>query len=379
MKTNEKENQLTVHVIGAGKGESIILQLPNGEWGVVDCYASSIKKSETNQTLQYLLQNKVESLQFICLSHPHEDHFRGITHLLNEYEGEICQIWRFPARPLYKVIAHLQAEAEEKDGHVVKKTSVAELAEFFGRVDRMRKRKEVTIRLVEGYKLLYSDTIKSLGKRIPLKIFSLGPQGSLVDSYQQMIENYFLSKTSLASANSSRHNLISGVLLVKYGQTSVILGSDAQAENWEYILTDSLRQSEGVSLDANLVKISHHGSKRSIVKNLWENFSSSGKCYAVLTPFFAQSLPDEQAIKHISHYTENIFSTSLSSLSFRYRQPDEFIREYKLRQRLKRADVDARLLTLPPYELCMCSFSFSFLGDYLESEFEGKAGAFLPA
>lgn len=38
MKMNDK-NTLTVHVIGSGKGESIILQMPNGEWGVVDCYA----------------------------------------------------------------------------------------------------------------------------------------------------------------------------------------------------------------------------------------------------------------------------------------------------------------------------------------------------
>ncbi len=204
MKMNDKRNTLTVHVIGAGKGESIILQMPNGEWGVVDCYAPSIKNSETNQTLRFLKRNEVESLQFLCLSHPHEDHFRGITHLLTEYEGNIRQIWRFPVRPLFKVVAHLQAESDEKDGHLVKKTSVAELAEFFRRVDRMRKSKSVAIRLVEGYKLLYSDIVISEGKSIPLKIFALGPDDSLVDAYQAMIENYFLGKVEKAEANSNR-------------------------------------------------------------------------------------------------------------------------------------------------------------------------------
>lgn len=141
---NEKRNALTIHVIGAGKGESILLQMPNNAWGIVDCYARSIRDSSTNPTLRFLSRNNVQSLQFLCLTHPHEDHFRGVTHLLTEYEGRIREIWRFPARPLTHVIAHLTAEAEEKDGHPMKKASVAELAEFFRRVDQMRKTESVT-------------------------------------------------------------------------------------------------------------------------------------------------------------------------------------------------------------------------------------------
>jgi hypothetical protein len=64
----------------------------------------------------------------------------------------------------------------------VKQTSVAELAEFFRRVDGMRQSKSCTIRLVEGYKLLYSDTIISEGESVPLKIFALGPDDSLDDN-----------------------------------------------------------------------------------------------------------------------------------------------------------------------------------------------------
>jgi hypothetical protein len=379
---NDKRKPFTVHVIGAGKGESIILQMPNGEWGVVDCYAPSIKNSETNQTLRFLRRNEVESLQFLCLSHPHEDHFRGITHILTEYEGKIRQIWRFPARPLFKVVAHLQAESNEKEGHLVKKTSVAELAEFFRRVDGMRKSKSVAIRLVEGYKLIYSDTVISEGKSIPLKIFALGPDGSLVDAYQALIENYFKGKIERAEANSKRHNLISGVLLVKYGQTNVILGGDAERESWEQILNDSLRISEGMLIAADLVKISHHGSKRGIADSLWERLTElnqNRECYAVLTPFLAQRLPDKQAIEHIMRYTENIFSTSLPALSFRYRQPHEFLSEYQLRQQLKRAEVDARLLAEPPETISRCSFSFGADGNYLGSEFEGRGIQFLPA
>ncbi|MBC8231212.1 hypothetical protein H8E77_16805 [bacterium] len=170
---------------------------------------------------------------------------------------------------------------------------------------------------------------------------------------------------------------------MKYGQTSVILGSDAERESWERILNDSIRISEGVSIAADLVKISHHGSKRGIADSLWEKltFDDEGKreCYAVLTPFFAQRLPDKQAIEHIRRHTEKIFSTSLSALPFRYRQPQEFLSEYQLKRQLKRAKVDAQLLAEPPETISRCSFSFGADGDYLGSEFEGRGGQFLPA
>jgi len=45
---------LEVHVLGAGRGESIILSLPDGGWGVVDCCASSSRDESKNATLEFL-------------------------------------------------------------------------------------------------------------------------------------------------------------------------------------------------------------------------------------------------------------------------------------------------------------------------------------
>ena len=71
--------------MNAGYGESIIIRLPNGKWGVVDCYASSISDSGKNYTLQFLLERGIKELEFVCLTHPHEDHYRGLSHLLQEF------------------------------------------------------------------------------------------------------------------------------------------------------------------------------------------------------------------------------------------------------------------------------------------------------
>ena len=77
--------QLEVHVIGADEGESIVLRLPNDEWGVVDCCASSLKDQSSNPTLLFLESRNVQRLAFICMTHPHADHFRGMSQLLSKY------------------------------------------------------------------------------------------------------------------------------------------------------------------------------------------------------------------------------------------------------------------------------------------------------
>jgi len=75
MTTKKKSSNLVIHVIGSGAiGESIVVQLPNGNWGVVDCYASSLPNLETNFTLQFLLNQQIQHLEFLCLTHPHNDH-----------------------------------------------------------------------------------------------------------------------------------------------------------------------------------------------------------------------------------------------------------------------------------------------------------------
>src|SRR4051812_33928138 len=88
-----EQSRLTVHVLGAAKGESIILHLPSGQWGVVDCYAGSVANPQTNPTFQFLKSQGVTELEFLCLTHPHDDHYRGMSQLLESFS--IRSFWRF--------------------------------------------------------------------------------------------------------------------------------------------------------------------------------------------------------------------------------------------------------------------------------------------
>lgn len=71
---------MEVHVFGADQGESILIKFPNDEWGVVDCYAPS-KDVSSNQALSYLLGKQITQLHFVCLTHPHHDHYSGLAQI----------------------------------------------------------------------------------------------------------------------------------------------------------------------------------------------------------------------------------------------------------------------------------------------------------
>jgi ribonuclease BN (tRNA processing enzyme) len=73
-----------------GQGDSIILEwLKNGEprLGIVDCNLYQ----KTNPTIQHLQQVGCTKIDFIILSHPHEDHFSGMLELL-----EYCEVHNIP-------------------------------------------------------------------------------------------------------------------------------------------------------------------------------------------------------------------------------------------------------------------------------------------
>ena len=84
---------LEVHLLGGGKGESVVLKLPDGQWGVVDCYSGSVTNPDANPTTQFLRSRGVTTLLFVCLTHPHDDHFLGMVKLIEEFRPR--EFWRF--------------------------------------------------------------------------------------------------------------------------------------------------------------------------------------------------------------------------------------------------------------------------------------------
>ena len=74
------EGELVVHFIDVGQGDSVLLESAN-EYMLIDA-----GEAEYGPTVcQYLENNSVETLSYVVATHPHSDHFGGLTEVINNF------------------------------------------------------------------------------------------------------------------------------------------------------------------------------------------------------------------------------------------------------------------------------------------------------
>jgi competence protein ComEC len=194
--------EMKIHVLDVGHGDTIILEMPIGEkdyaYGLIDC----VKFEDV--TGPYLKELKVEKLEFVCGTHPHDDHVGGIKKVLEAYEGKVGEYW------------------DSGKEHTL--PEYLELAEY---LDKKAMQTE----------FVRSGNMVRFGKT---RLHILSPPTKL-----------FLD----CETESHNINNASIVILVEYGQSRIILSGDAQFASWAHI-----RVTHRDFLKAQALKVSHHGS-----------------------------------------------------------------------------------------------------------------------
>ncbi|NEU06000.1 MULTISPECIES: ComEC/Rec2 family competence protein [Clostridium] len=74
---NRYDKELLVHYIDVGQGESILIQNEN-----LNILIDSGTEDTSAKLLNYLKKQNVHNLNYVFLTHPHDDHIGGITYIL---------------------------------------------------------------------------------------------------------------------------------------------------------------------------------------------------------------------------------------------------------------------------------------------------------
>lgn len=88
-----KDDEIEVTIIGQGVGESILIHTGDGNWLIVDTFEISGFPDDAGPApapIQYLRDIGVdprESVEGICITHPHSDHYGGIRTVIEESEA----------------------------------------------------------------------------------------------------------------------------------------------------------------------------------------------------------------------------------------------------------------------------------------------------
>ena len=279
-----------IHVLDVGHGDSIILELPNNNWGVIDCF--KITNESEPPALTFLKARNVKRLKFVCLTHPHYDHYHGMLEILKHFAADGAQIEEFWDFGMDKDKLHV---FKERCGSEKEFTELQRLYDFI--LDKV---------LNEGIPYLEAKQNTKCLDWNNIKIFSLAPIGHDTIKYIR----------SLGKDIRIDENLLSVVLVVTCGQTNVILGSDTKS--WQDILGLWRKEcvtSKGRKRGFDFVKVSHHGSREGNDNGLWKSFTVTDKSVAVISTGCKYNLPHKETITSITSSKVRLYSTNFRDFS----------------------------------------------------------------
>ncbi len=253
-------SDLVVHVLNVGFGDAILLELPttaDGEnlLGVVDCYKGA-KMLDYIKALQPI--RPFDGVAFICATHPHLDHVAGIKTLLQDPLTKPREFWdsgfRHKTATYLKILETIHQE-------------------------------RIPMRRISSGMEFYFGT---------LRITALGPSVALRNRYA----TYGIDMNN-ASIVLRLENCVDDVVVVESvryrdkedpevlrgaGDSVVILGADAEFDNWAQIAEeypyvertskhDPLVKKVVNLLNCAVLKVSHHGSMHSAPLDVYERMS----------------------------------------------------------------------------------------------------------
>jgi len=295
----KKKAELQIYLFGASLGESIVLKLPNGAWAVIDCFASSPSNPQTNPAHKLLSAQRVSTLEFLCLTHPHVDHFMGMSRLILDFQ--VKKFWGFGGLqpPDFDLLKTFFTADAATDTNPDSKERAREISNIFEEIQA----KGISHQAVSAKTLIYPASIDS---RTPIRIWGLAPSGRSTNEYKLKLYKSTKGKKFKSALPKSDHNLISSAFLVEFGRTRIILGGDVETEAWQDVLDDEPVR----DLSAHAVKVPHHGSSNGYCPGLWDHFAANGKPVAILTPYTPKQLPEHIALDHIRPLAQAIHSAA---------------------------------------------------------------------
>lgn len=245
----EKNQSLRVHFIDVGAGDAALIQYGEGQkaqYALIDAgpvYYQRTNKQNVNtsdRVHQYLNERKITHLEFVLLTHPHQDHIGGMIKILDDptikidkiYGNDINQKLLQSSDDLKQQTAQTAIMKEYRDPEGVYKSVIEKMEQ----------------RIAQG-KMQY--IIPKPGQKVKI--------GKAVLTFYGPIQNNY-AYARRGDLNYRQVNKYSIVSKLSYGKNTFLMTGDAQKDTIEVLLK------KGYNLQAQVLKVPHHG-MQDIIKN----------------------------------------------------------------------------------------------------------------
>lgn len=291
-------------MFNVGHGDSLVLEINIGRnkyWGMIDsCVLIDSKtKTKVNPALKFFkAHEEITHLSFLCMTHPHSDHYLGMSSIIEYFSQEgrsIGEFWDFG-------LDSLKSLAFAKDGD-----NFNELDTIFDLI--LRNCKKRTGRKKFIYRALSNNYLCWSAKQV--KIVCLSPFGEDIINVSKSISNYF-KNDSLEYSISGLANNLSIVLLISIKDKNILLCGDAEKRLLEKIIHnwDDISKKHKVTKNLTIIKIPHHGSKLSY-SDYFYSFFDYEKPIALISGGIKPGLPSKSVLDTLFIKKFEVYCTNL--------------------------------------------------------------------
>ncbi len=300
-----EEDAVNVIVFGPGFGESIVLYVPDLGWGVIDSCTYKKSNLSLNPALEFLKTQHVSNLAFIVLTHPHRDHFQGLSLIIDHFLGRIQRICYYSGEGIREYRLFLAKK------HLLSEPGLVELASIFKKFEQAKKAGAHILKISERTEILRRARYGSN----EVEMIALSPSAESITRYVQRLHKAIPRKDGdfTGELEDADHNLLSSAIFCRVGDACLMLGSDLEiGENENMGWRGVLLNPDSPGLAAQFVKVPHHGSRNAFYERAWRAFSRNTFPISVITPYdrMFDPLPRAEVVEKISKFSNTTAITA---------------------------------------------------------------------
>lgn len=296
-------------VFGRGQGESVLVQLTEQQWMIVDSCTNDDKEPAALAYLNNLGLDPKDHVKIVVISHFHNDHIKGLNRII-----EVCpnaDICISSALNTKEFDAYIKA-ISEPDANFAQTSEFNKVMQHFGKLKN------------EG-RLKFAVADRYIFKQDNISVVALSPcDNDIVESdinFSNLIkvkENTQTSDKSAALINPNHYSVVLRVFDEK-SKHEMLLGSDLEVRTnggWDAVCACALSPKPN---KVNVFKIPHHGSVTGYHEDTWTHLiNGSPEC---LLTTYNSVLPAKDMLDKYGSKAKGLYCASTPS---NHNKPDNF-------------------------------------------------------
>lgn len=267
---------LSFHFLNVGKGDCTILEYETGgirRFGLIDCNKTPARQSPAKEKLKQLGASKLE---FVCITHPDDDHYTGILDVLCEFQVE-----KFFTFPITKQLSDSKARKK----YLERLLQIAKGHDDQQLYQRSRELIEILVYAEKNFaksgrweEIAGNHSLVDVPNFLGVQLHGIAPSASVRGVFKNAIEKGDIG-------GSFSNNDLSIALCIEYCGKRITLGGDVLGNVWNQHHFFQSRQN--ISIASSLAKIPHHGSKldcnEAFVNAVFPDSAISKDCIAIVS------------------------------------------------------------------------------------------------